>query len=249
MAMTHGGAGEGFPATQWSLVDRAGQDDSEARREALGQLLQRYMPALRAHLVRRRGLPPEKADDILQEFVTSKILEKDLIARADRRLGKLRTFLLTALDRFAHNQFRNERAKKRAPADGAVFMLDEQHDGTPVGQQPSEIFDVEWARSVIAEALRQMREECELTGRTELWGVFHCRVVAPILEGAPPIGYGEVIQKFGFRSPSQASNALTTAKRMYARALRSAVAQYAVNVEEIESELIELKAVLAGCGK
>ena len=244
MAMTHGGAGDEFPMTQWSLVARAGHADPEA----LGQLLGHYLSALRAHLVRRRRLAPEKADDLLQDFITSKILEKDLIARADRQLGKLRTFLLTALDRFVHNQLRNERAKKRAPADGVVFTLDERQDGSPVGERPSEVFDVEWARGVIAEALEQMRQECEATDRLDLWGVFKCRVVGPTLDGTPPVGYAELIRRFGFRSPSQASNALTTAKRMYARALRSAVAQYAMDSQEIESELIELKEVLARHG-
>lgn len=249
MAVSHGGAGEGFPATHWSLVARAADADADARREALGQLLGRYLPALRAHLVHRKGLPPEKADDLVQEFITSKILDKDLIARADRQLGKLRTFLLTALDRFVLNQLRNDRAQKRAPSDGAMVAYDEWHGGLPAGGRPSEVFDVTWARGVIAEALRQMHDECELTDRRDLWGVFQCRVVGPTLEGTPPVDYGELVRRFEFKSPCQASNGLTTAKRMYARALRSAIAQYAVNPEEIESELIELKQILARSAK
>ena len=42
---------------------------------------------------------------------------------------------------------------------------------------------------------------------------------------------------------------MTTAKRMYARALRSAIGQYAKDHQEIESELIELKEILARCGE
>ena len=238
---------ERFPVTQWSLVARAGQIDPQARREALGQLLERYWPALRAHLVHRKRLSEAKADDMVQEFVTSKILEKDLIAQADRQLGKLRTFLLTALDRFVNNQLRNEQAKKRAPSEGDLVAFDERAGGVPVGQRPSEAFDVAWARGVIAEALRQMRSECESSDRMQLWGVFQCRVVGPILEGTEPVDYGQLVRRFGFQSPIQASNALTTAKRMYARALRSAVGQYADGHDAIESEIEELKAVLARC--
>jgi len=236
-----------FPVTQWSLVARAGQVDPETRRAALGQLLTRYMPALHAHLVYNKRFPPERADDLLQEFVTSKIIEKDLIARADRQLGKLRTFLLTALDRFVMNQIRNERAQKRAPSTKAV-PFDERRSGLPEGQRPSQAFDVAWARSVISEALRQMRQDCETSGRTDLWGVFDCRVVGPTLEGAPPTDYAQLVRRFGFRSPTQASNALTTAKRMYVRALRSAVGEYAEDEQEIESEISELKEILAQCG-
>ena len=82
----------------------------------------------------------------------------------------------------------------------------------------------------------------------QLWGIFESRVVGPTLEGALPVDYAHLVEQFGFQSPSQASNALTTAKRMYARALRSAVGRYAQNEEEIEAEIKELKEILARCG-
>lgn len=248
MAATPLGGAPEFPSTRWSLVARAGQPDAEAKREALGQLLVRYLPALQAHLVYRKRLAPERADDLVQEFITNKILEKDLIARADQELGKFRTLLLTALDRFVKNQIRNEHAKKRAPSQGAVQTFNERHEGASVEQQPSEAFDLAWARGVIAEALRQMQAECEASGRQDLWGVFQCRVVGPIMEATPPVDYRQLVERFGFQSPTQASNVLTTAKRMYARALRTAVGQYAQNEQEIESEIKELKEILARCG-
>lgn len=248
MSATPFGRGQDFPSTRWSLVARAGQLDAEAKREALGQLLIRYLPALKAHLVHRKRLPPEKADDLVQEFITNKILEKDLIARADQQLGKFRTLLLTALDRFVKNKFRDEHAKKRAPGQGAIVAFDERYDGLPAGQQPTEVFDVAWARGVISEALRHMEAECESSGRQDLWGVFQSRVVGPILEGTPPVDYRELVERFGFQSPTQASNALTTAKRMYARALRSAVGQYTEDEQEIESEIKDLQEILARCG-
>ena len=73
-----------FPSTAWSLVARAGHG-GESQREALGQLLARYLPALHAHLVYRRGFRPETADDFVQEFIAGKIVEKDLIGRASCR--------------------------------------------------------------------------------------------------------------------------------------------------------------------
>lgn len=239
---------EEFPATQWSLVARAGQADPEVKREALGQLLGRYLPALQAHLVHQKRIPPEKADDLVQQFAVDKILEKDLLAWADRQLGKLRTFLLTALNRFVKNQFRDQHAKKRSPGDGAMVAFDERQCGVPAGQEPSRAFDVAWARGVVAEALRQMRAQCENSDRMQIWDVFECRVVGPILEGAQPLGYAQLVKRFGFHSPSQASNVLTTAKRMYARALREAVGKYARDELEIETEIAELKQILTQSG-
>lgn len=241
-------AAERFPATHWSLVARAGQADPEARREALGELLARYVPALRAHLVYRKRLAPEKADDVVQEFVADKILRRDLIARADRRLGKLRTYLLTALDRFVKNRLRDDSARKRAAGSGAMVGLEDDRLADPDDSSGSAPFEVTWARGVIAEALRNMRAECERAGRMDVWGVFECRLVAPLLDGAPPVGYGELVSRFAFESPAQAANVLTTAKRMYARALRAAVGQYVDTDEEIESELNDLRQILARCG-
>ena len=98
MAAAYGDQQERFPTTAWSLVAEAGQEDAGAKRDALDRLLRRYLPALRAHLIYRRRFAPERADDLVQEFVADKIVEKDLIARADQQLGKFRTFLLTALE-------------------------------------------------------------------------------------------------------------------------------------------------------
>ena len=159
--------------------------------------------------------------------MASKIVEKGLISHADRQLGKFRTFLLTALDRFAINQLRNQRAKKRAPEHGDLVDIGDRSDWLSSGQGASHAFDTTWARGVIAEALRRMRDDCQSSGRAELWGVFECRVVGPIMEGAQQVDYQQLIERFGFRSPTQASNALITAKRMYVRALRSVVAEYA----------------------
>jgi DNA-directed RNA polymerase specialized sigma24 family protein len=239
----HGEPGQ-FPVTPWSLVARAGREGSQIKREALGQLLARYLPALRAHLIYRRGCRPETADDLVQEFVAGKIVEKDLIARADKQLGKFRTFLLTALDRFVMNQFRDQHAKKRTPGEGAMVSIDERIDPAQGEQGPSDAFDVTWARGVIDQALQQVRQECEASGRADLWGVFECRVVAPSLEGAEPPEYRELVRRYGFRSPTQASNALTTAKRMYVRALRSVVGEYAED-DEIDSEIEDLRNIVA----
>jgi hypothetical protein len=98
---------------------------------------------------------------------------------------------------------------------------------------------------VIHEALRLMRSECEATRQADIWGVFECRIVRPMFEGASPVEYGELVRRFAFQSPSQAGNALITAKRKYGRALRAVIAEYARDEAEVESEIRELRAVLA----
>ena len=234
-----------FPTTRWSLVDRAGRQGPEAQREALGQLLARYLPALRSHLVHSQRLQPADADDALQDFVAGKILERDLVAKANQELGKFRTYLLTALDRFLWNRLRAANAQKRA-ADAALALGDEA-EGIPACG-PSDAYDVEWARQVLDEAIRRMQAECLAAGRDEVWGLFECRVLAPIRDDATPADYSELVRRFGFQSPSQASNTLVTAKRMYARILRSVIGEYAHDAAEVESEISELHRILARAG-
>jgi len=85
-----------FPTTHWSEVAAAGQTDPELKREALGRLVMKYLPALQAHLV-WKGIARQEAEDLVQDFVAGKVVEKGLIAGADRQLGRFRTYLLTAL--------------------------------------------------------------------------------------------------------------------------------------------------------
>jgi RNA polymerase sigma-70 factor (ECF subfamily) len=226
-------------------VDLIRRGDARATREALGELLTRYLPALKTHLVLGKGLSPDRADDLIQEFVASKILERDLIGRADRDLGKFRTFLLTALDRFLVDQIRHDTAKKRSPADAELLSVGDHHEHLRSTETPSDGFDVAWARGVLAEVLQRMRCHCESSGRMDLWGVFQCRLVDPILEGAKPVEYEQLVERFALKSPAHASNVLITAKRMFARTLRSVVAEYCRDDEEMESEIEDLRQILA----
>src|SRR5438477_6642253 len=89
-----------FPSTQWSLVGRAGRTSNEHRRDALGVLLHRYMPALRAHLVLAKRMSADHAEDLLQGFVADKIIEKNLLAQAEQARGRFRSFLLAALNHY-----------------------------------------------------------------------------------------------------------------------------------------------------
>src|SRR4051812_47357518 len=89
---------ERFPSTHWSMVGGAGESGSLARKGALAALVNRYLPALKVYLMRKRKLSADAAEDVLQSFVAEKVLDASFIATADRRRGKFRTFLLTSLD-------------------------------------------------------------------------------------------------------------------------------------------------------
>src|SRR4051794_35571153 len=89
-----------FPSTHWTWVERAGSGEEAVRRPAMDAFLRRYLPALRAHVVARARVTAEEADDLLQGFVCSRLLERNLLGRVAREGGRFRTFLLTTLDRY-----------------------------------------------------------------------------------------------------------------------------------------------------
>lgn len=233
-----------FPTTRWSLVDRAGAG-VEAE---LAALLKRYLPALRAHLVLERKLSADAADDLLQGFTAAKILEQNLLSRANGGRGRFRTFLLSALKNYLTDEARAAAAHKRRPRDGIALSLDEARI-IAVDAPAADRFDIEWARQTLADALREVRLECRSAGREDLWELLRLRVIEPALLDMPPISYEQLVSRFGYTSPAQASNALTTAKRMFARVLRSTIAQYALDPAEAEQEIADLRAILARSGR
>ena len=233
------GAFGDFPRTTsiWGLVQQVKAGTQS--REALQALLSRYGPPLKAHLVVRKKLSSQAADDLLQNFIESKILRLKLIERADRSKGRFRSFLLTALDRYVIDEYRK--------ADESVQALGDMPVEMPAAEE-SEPFDVAWARQVIDAAVAQMQETCRKDGRPDIWGVFEERMLKPILEGTEPATYESLVAKFGLATPMQASNVLMTAKRMFRRTLEEVVSEYEEGDQDIQAEVESLKAILGRVG-
>ncbi len=232
-----------FPTTHWSLVRRAGQSTGSHRRDALAELLKQYLPAMRYHLVAGKRLDAHQADDLLQSFLSDKVLEEDFIRKAEEGKGKFRNFLLVALNRFYISRIRHDRAQKRAPRQ--MSALDDLPEPSSDSPRPDEIFDVAWARQVLDSAIQRMRGECEKSGRPELWALFDQRVLAPALGFCQPTAYEKLVAEYGFASPVQASNAVITAKRMFIRILRLVVGEYARSDEQIDEEIRDLQTILS----
>jgi RNA polymerase sigma-70 factor (ECF subfamily) len=235
-----------FPSTHWSLLLQAGEGDAATQRAATEMLLLRYYPALLTHLTGVKRVPRPRAEDLLQGFVASKVLAQALLARARKSKGRFRTFLLSALDRYAISEFRRDTAQKRCPE--ALVPLDEVEPCLAAGGGAAREVDVEWARAVIREALLRMRTQCQAQDRADLWRVFEERLLRPALTGAKPPPYENWVKEAGLASPADAYNLLITAKRLYVRLLETVIGEYASDRSEIREEIRDLFAVLSGAG-
>ena len=236
-----------FPQTDWDMVDLATQPNSD--HSFLGRLLTAYLPSLELYVIGQFCLPPDQAKDLLQNFVLQKIIEKDLLQSADRQRGKFRNFIIRSLHNFVIEQIRRDQAVKRSPSHSAL-PIHELPESCLSDIKPHSInkFDIAWARDLLTETLRIVREECLTSGRVGLWGVFEARLLKPLIEETEPTPYEDLVQQFGFNSIVQASNSLITAKRMFARNLRSLVAKYVRDEKAVELEIAELLGILSHAG-
>jgi DNA-directed RNA polymerase specialized sigma24 family protein len=227
--------------TDWSLVRQAQSADPRRRQEALADLLQFYRRPLLAHLICRMRLEAALAEDLIQGFITDRILERDLLSVAAPSKGRLRNLLIRSLENYTIDQIRRRRREAR----GAGGPADEEHWEIVAEPERNEIdpFDAAWGREVLGQALRSMRDECLAKGCPERWQLFECRILATLTGRSKPDSYDALVQRFGFRSPQQASNLLATAKRQFRRTLESVLEEYS-DTADVADELADFCRVL-----
>jgi hypothetical protein len=105
---------------------------------------------------------------------------------------------------------------------------------------------------VLAETLRRMEADCrnpaeEQPRRSQIWEMFRIRLLEPIFNDAEPPAYDQLIEQFGLRSPTDASNTLLSAKRIFKTHLSKVIKEYAgqdaaaaVEIQSLEEFLVNL---------
>jgi DNA-directed RNA polymerase specialized sigma24 family protein len=141
-----------FTTTKWGLVLKAG----EGSPRALKELCDAYYGPLQAY-ARRIVFDRERAEDVLQGFLATCVIEQNLISKADKERGRFRTLMCTALRNYARNVHRAENPD--APGGGprrAEIDFDEIASNDPATDR---LFNKAWARELLARALARLREQ------------------------------------------------------------------------------------------
>jgi len=127
--------------------------------------------------VSRRGYPIQEAQDLTQDFFVM-IMESDWLKHADEHRGRFRSFLLRSLQNFLGHAREKKEATKRGGKVEFISWDDwmaEAPSQLSVSAQTLEVmspeclFDLRWAATVVEQALRRLREECEGKGRLRLF--------------------------------------------------------------------------------
>ncbi|MFI5209838.1 MAG: RNA polymerase sigma factor [Gemmatimonadales bacterium] len=166
-----------FPRTRGSLVERLRDAAAPVRRDAFDALVQGYWKPIYKHVRLTWHLSREDAEDAVQGFFALSY-EKEWLARFDPALARFRTFLRTCVDRFVQNERQAAGALKRGgggvilPLDfaGAEGELARHEPADPVDQD--ELFHREFVRSLFADAVEEVREECRLAGKEAQFRLF-----------------------------------------------------------------------------
>ncbi len=235
--------GPDFPTTHWTLVTRVRQG-GEMRQAALEELCRLYWYPIYVFL-RRRGYAQHDAEDLTQGFFV-KLLSDETFDAAQSDKGRLRTFLLCALDRHLADQQRRQGALKRGGGQ-QVISFEELHAEERYALEPQDRRDPEWhftqawAHLLINGVRGKLRETFAETGRE---GVFESLLPFLLGDDAPP-SYREVAQKLE-ASETAVRLLVFRARAKFRELLRDEVARTVHAPEDVPGELEWLKSVLAG---
>jgi RNA polymerase sigma-70 factor (ECF subfamily) len=233
-----------FVTTHWSVVLTAGRSDTPRARDALARLCQAYWHPLYAY-VRRLGNSPPDAQDLTQEFF-ARLLAKNYLADADESRGRFRSFLLTALKHFLANEWDKARAQKRGGGQPPI-PIDLGTAETACHFEPADdttaekIFERRWALTLLEQVMRRLREEYVYTGREKLFE----QLKPTLTEASRTVRYAEIAGRLGM-SEGAVKVAVHRLRQRYRELLRAEIADTVASPGEVDDELRNLFAALAG---
>lgn len=211
-----------FPRTDWAELGKA----AGAEQMSLDRLVRLYWQPLKIFLMATFPGLKNQADTLLQDFAEDKLLQEGWLQKADQSRGRFRDFLKTSLRNFVLNRL-NLAEVKYPP-----ISLEELEQELPEPGVASEEFDLAWTQAVLAETLRRMEKDCKKPGkdqprRSYFWEMLRIRTLDPIFNDAPQVPYDQLVERFGLKSPTDASNTLLTAKRIFKKHLDEVINEYA----------------------
>jgi RNA polymerase sigma-70 factor (ECF subfamily) len=238
-----------FATTRWSLILSAANSQSEEQkaRDALEELCRIYWRPVFV-FVCRRGYSTEDAQDLTQDFLV-KILEPNWLEHADLNRGRFRTLLLTSLQNFLVNAAEKAHTRKRgggvefiswddwmAEAPSQVSISARAFDSLPAER----LFDLRWATTVVEQALRRLREECEGKDRLRLFYALSRHLT----EERDEVSYANLSAALGV-TETAVKNLLHAMRHRYRCLLRDEVALTVENPADVQDEIRYLCAALA----
>ena len=233
-----------FPETRWSRVLRVRKKEGEEGAKALADLCGLYWFPLYA-FARRCGHSPEDAEDLTQGFF-GRLLERDLLAKADPARGRLRSFLLGVFKNFI-SEVRREAAAQRRGGGKTFIAIDlaeaeEWYCKELVDEAtPELLFERSWFHRVLENTLGRLEAEYRERGKAELFVRLQDSLAWNSAETRTP----EIAEKLHM-SAGAVRVAIFRMRQRFAELLEEQIADTTASKAETSEELDHLRRVIGG---
>ncbi len=224
-----------FPETRWTLISRLHQP-AEVE-QALDQLCGAYWSPIYAYL-RRVGRGHAEAQDLTQDFLQM-VVRQRLLERADPEAGRLRSWLLSALQNFLANARRFETRQKRS-AGPSLLAFDDENAGAELSEltaeqlSPDEAFDKAWVAALLRRVLETLAQQYADAGKGKEYAA-----LLPWLLETDTLAQKDAALKAGMKLPHFRVQ-LHRLRGRYREILRRGVLATLDREEEFEQELAYL---------
>jgi RNA polymerase sigma factor (sigma-70 family) len=225
------------------VVLAATRQDAAESAAALETLCRSYWHPLYAY-IQRCGQSPHDAQDLTQEFF-SRLLEKRWLDSVDRDKGKLRTFLVVALKKFMSNEWRRSSAQRRGggqfqvPFDTESDASSHLVDHSTLGN-PDQVFDREWAVTLLDLTLARLRSEFATAGRASDFEILKSSLLAT--KGS--LDYPGIACSLGLNEGA-ARVAVHRLRKRFRQIYREEISHTVADNADVEEEMRFLAAALA----
>ncbi len=227
-----------LPDTRWTLIARLHSGDAQHRRRALDELCMQYHYPLYCY-IRRWGLDYHNAQDALHEFL-AKLLRNDSFGAVDSEKGRLRSFLVTALQKFLKNWRRDQRHLDQELSIESLLIVSEQRyqkERFTHEDSPDRIYERMWARQMLGRALGRLRTFYSDRGNSVIFDAL-CPV---LIAGGSLVGEDSdaLASSLGMK-PVYLRVALTRMLEEYREAVKTEISQTIRDEDEIREEFNHL---------
>ena len=238
-----GSSADRFPTTRWSRVALAVNPAAPDARAALAELCAVYWYPLYA-FVRRKGHPPNEAEDMVQGFFAA-LLEKDGLAAVNREKGRFRSFLMAGCSHFMANRIDYENTLKRGRDRAIVpidqLMAEDRYRNEPTHEWTAEkLFERRWATTLLERVLERLEQELSAAGKARLF-----EVMRPVLlETADRLSFAASAAVLGC-TEGAARAAAHRLRARYRTLLREEVAHTLDDPDAVDDEIRQLFATFS----
>jgi RNA polymerase sigma-70 factor (ECF subfamily) len=215
-----GGTDRNFPATEWTQLL-----DYSQKGAILSELCTKYWKPLYSYL-RGSGFGNDKAKDLVQGFLTEKVIEQELIRQADKTRGKLRTFLLTAFKNYVINVCRSEK----------VLLDFDRTAGDTTFDDPETAYERACADQLLQDVIDQLQVECHKRSKIVHWRLFHEWLLKPCANQRR-LQMKDLCEKYGIENTAQAYHMIENIKRRFRSILREHLNMLVDSDREVEAEI------------